>query len=203
MDKLIVGQKAKPVGVPPAIALINPKYPRNVGSAIRMASCFGVNQVWYTGNRVKLEVEKGERLPREERMKGYSKVQLIQYDYFFDQFKNVVPIAVEVRPNSENLSTFEHPENSLYVFGPEDGSIPQVILRHCHRFLVIESDHCLNLANAVAVVLYDRRSKRIRQGLEIPKVPGEVENRGWSEFEDKTGDDYKVNRQYTIEELLK
>ena len=72
-----------------------------------MASCFGVNQVWYTGNRVKLEVEKGERLPREERMKGYSKVQLIQYDYFFDQFKNVVPIAVEVRPNSENLSTFD------------------------------------------------------------------------------------------------
>jgi tRNA C32,U32 (ribose-2'-O)-methylase TrmJ len=52
-----------------------------------------------------------------------------------------------------------HPENAVYVFGPEDGSIPPVFRRHCHRFVSIPSKHCLNLAAAVYIVLYDRNQK--------------------------------------------
>jgi hypothetical protein len=36
----------------------------------------------------------------------------------------------------------------------------------CHRFVVIPTHHCLNLAAAVNVVLYDRRLKRMLAGLE-------------------------------------
>jgi tRNA(Leu) C34 or U34 (ribose-2'-O)-methylase TrmL len=155
-----VGKKAKPIGAPPAIAMVNPKYPHNVGAAVRAASCFGVHQVWYTGNRVSMDPEKGQRLPREERMKGYKDVDLVQFDYFFDQFpKDVVPVAIEVRPNSEVLPEFVHPEKALYVFGPEDGSIGQMWLRHCHRFVIIPTNHCVNLAAAVYLVLYDRMTK--------------------------------------------
>jgi tRNA(Leu) C34 or U34 (ribose-2'-O)-methylase TrmL len=71
----------------------------------------------------------------------------------------VVPVAVEKRENAEPLTYFQHPENAVYVFGPEDGSIPQVMLRHCQRFLVIVSKHCLNLGAAVNVILADRISK--------------------------------------------
>ena len=54
-----------------------------------------MKQVWFTGNRIKLE--EGERLPREERMKGYKNVDLIQYDYPFDHFgKGVTPVAIEL-----------------------------------------------------------------------------------------------------------
>lgn len=63
-------------GQHPAIILDNPKYSHNVGAVVRTASAFGVGQVLWTGKRVTMNVEKGERLPREERMKGYSKVQL-------------------------------------------------------------------------------------------------------------------------------
>lgn len=156
----MVGKKAAPHGEVPSVALWNPKYAHNVGAALRAASCFGFEQVWFTGNRVSLDVGKGERLPREERMKGYKDVELIQYDYVFDQFpSDVVPVAVEVRPNSEPLQDFVHPERALYVFGPEDGSIPQMALRHCHRFVIIPTRHCVNLAAAVYLVLYDRRVK--------------------------------------------
>lgn len=155
------GKQKAPTGRTPAIALTNPKYPHNVGAAVRAASCFGVKQVWYTGDRVSLGPQKGERLPREERMKGYKDVKLVQFDYIFDQFsKDVVPVAVEMRPNSENLFDFQHPENALYVFGPEDGSILQVHLRHCHRFVVIPTRHCVNLAAAVYLLLYDRNLKQ-------------------------------------------
>ena len=71
-----------------------------------------------------LDLEKRKRLPREERMKGYKDVDLIQFDYFFDQFpEDTVPVAIELRPNAEALPAFVHPEKALYIFGPEDGSI--------------------------------------------------------------------------------
>jgi hypothetical protein len=117
-----------------------------------------------------MELEKKRRLPREERMRGYKDVELRQFDYPFEQFEDVVPVAVELRPNSELLPQFAHPEQAAYVFGPEDGSIPPVLLRHCHRFVVIPTHHCVNLSAAVYLALYDRLVKRQAAGLE-PVLP--------------------------------
>jgi tRNA(Leu) C34 or U34 (ribose-2'-O)-methylase TrmL len=173
----IWGKGRKPVGATPAIAMVNPKYPHNVGAAVRAASCFGVGQVWFSGDRVSLVSEKGKyRLPREERMKGYKDVELRQFDRFFDIFpKGTVPVAIELRKNSEFLHEFIHPEKALYVFGPEDGSLTKPVVRHCHRFVVIPTRHCTNLAAAIYLVLYDRALKRWRAGLE--EMPRLVETR--------------------------
>ena len=81
--------------------------------------------------------------------------------YPFNRFQNgATPVAVEVRQNSEQLPDFVHPEHPVYVFGPEDGSLPQITLAHCHRFIRIPSEHCLNLGAAINLVLYDRMVKR-------------------------------------------
>lgn len=155
----VIGRHSPIVGEVPAIIMNNPKYPRNLGSAIRAASCFGVNQIWYTGNRIQLDPK--DRLPREERMKGYKHVKLINYDYPFDQFpQHTNFVALEFRENSEPLFNFYHPENAVYVFGPEDGSISQAFMRHCHRFVVIPTNYCTNLAAAIYITLYDRQMKR-------------------------------------------
>lgn len=146
----------------PAIIMHNPKYPHNVGAAVRAASCFDSNLILFTGDRVSLEPNgvKGYRLPREERMRGYKDVTLINDQYPFNRFdKSVTPVAVELRENAEQLPFFEHPKNAVYVFGPEDGSIPQIMLKHCHRFVVIPSKHCVNLAAAIYLILYDRIAK--------------------------------------------
>jgi tRNA(Leu) C34 or U34 (ribose-2'-O)-methylase TrmL len=176
----IWGKRAPAHGETPAIALIDPKYPANVGMVVRLASCYGLRQVWFTGDRVTLDPLKGERLPREERMKGYRDVQMIHHEHVFDQFPaGTVPVAVEVRANSEPLHAFEHPDEALYVFGPEDGSIPKVLLGHCHRFVVIPTRHCLNLATSVATVLWDREYKRWLSGkIDAPVTPGGYEQRG-------------------------
>ena len=184
METAIYGKGMAGKGVTPAIALCNPKYAHNVGAIVRAASCFGAKQVWFSGHRVTLDPKKGERLPREERMKGYKDVELRQFDYFFDQFdKDVVPVAVELRPGSELLSDFVHPEKALYVFGPEDGSIPSVMLRHCHRFVVIPTRHCVNLSAAVYMMLYDRMLKRHQNGEEVLSSMDDIlkENRGWGQ----------------------
>lgn len=122
-------------------------------------------------------------MPRKERMKGYADVDLYQFDYPFDCFsENVTPVAIEIVENSESLIHFEHPENALYVFGPEDGSIDQVIKRHCHRFVTIPTKHYTNLSAAVYLVMYDRISKRVKAGLE--EVPQLCEDRGWWQYDE-------------------
>jgi len=159
MDRLIIGKHAPPAGSSPAIVLTNPKYSHNVAGTLRLASCFGVRQVWFTGDRVRLDIEARGRIPREERMRGYKDVDLFSYDRPLEQFPAAVPVAVEMRPNAERLHLFEHPKNAVYVFGPEDGSLPQSVLSACYRFVVIPTRHCLNLATAVSVVLWDRCTK--------------------------------------------
>jgi tRNA C32,U32 (ribose-2'-O)-methylase TrmJ len=75
-----------------------------------------------------------------------------------------------VRKRSEPLTTFVHPDNAVYLFGPEDGSIPKAWLHLCHRFVHIPANHCLNLSTAVAVVLAHRRMSRQLEGKE-PILP--------------------------------
>lgn len=44
-------------GRTPAVALVNPKFDHNVGAALRACSCFGVQQLWWTGSRVMFSVK--------------------------------------------------------------------------------------------------------------------------------------------------
>jgi tRNA(Leu) C34 or U34 (ribose-2'-O)-methylase TrmL len=148
---------------------------------VRLASCYGLSQVWFTGDRVALDLSAKRRLPREERMKGYADVEIVNFDHPFEHFHDAVPVAVEVREQSEALPLFEHPKNAVYIFGPEDGSIPKPLLRHCHRFVVIPTRHCLNLATAVATMLWDRQYKAWLSGQGELITPGEYEGRGFLE----------------------
>lgn len=140
------------------ILLVNPKYIHNIGGAVRALSCFGEGQVLWTGDRIDL----GDRLPREERLKGYKDVKWAKAKdrpLSYLSSNGYTPIAIELLNNTEQLHTFTHPDRAVYVFGPEDGSLPPGIRRECHRFVSIPSKHCLNLAAAVYLVLYDRAVK--------------------------------------------
>lgn len=105
-------------------------------------------------------------------MKGYRDVEMLSNDRPLDMFPpGTVPVAVEVRKNSERLQEFEHPKNAVYVFGPEDGSIPAQILNQCHRFVIIPTRNhfCLNLATATATIMWDRAVK-------LGEVPDHLDN---------------------------
>lgn len=101
-------------------------------------------------------------------MKGYRSVEMVSGRPTFQSLHTglATPVAVEIRPDAESLVTFDRPEEALYVFGPEDGGLPKSVRLLCHRFVVIPTHHCLNLAAAVNVVLYDRRLKRTMAGFE-------------------------------------
>ena len=171
----------------PAVVLINPKSPHNVGKALRAASIFGAKSLVWTGTRV--DLSQYERLPREERMQGYASVDFRVDDRPFGLFKTATPVCVELLETAECLTTFTHPPNPVYVFGPEDGSVPPVIRCHCHKFVYTPAYHCLNLSAAVDVVLYDRMAKRQLAGEELMLPRSEMlhEDRGVSEVLSKAG----------------
>lgn len=145
----------------PAVILIDPKYPRNVAGVLRACASWEIPTLRWTGDRVRLD-NPGERLPREERMRSYRTVDFRRVERPFDELpKPCTPVAVEFRQSSESLFVFDHPPDpqGVYVFGPEDGHLPPAVLGLCHRFVIIPSKHCLNLAAAVNVILYDKRFK--------------------------------------------
>lgn len=144
-----------------AVVLENPKYPHNVGAAIRACSCYGMDTLVFTGKRALEGIEKNGkyRIPREERMRGYKDVGVENNDKPIDMFPKQPIIAVEIVPNAIPLTYFEHPDNAVYVFGPEDGSLSKGIKTVCHQFIFIPTKHCLNLSAAVYTVLYDRQYK--------------------------------------------
>ncbi len=110
VESAVWGKNKKKEGATPAVALVNPKYPRNVGAVLRSCSCFGVKQLWFSGNRVSLTPsgEKGYRLPREERMKGYKDVELRNFDYFFEQFDDDASCG-GIEKECGNVTAFRSP----------------------------------------------------------------------------------------------
>ncbi len=163
----------------PSILLINPKFSANVTTIYRLGACFGVPQIWHTGRRIGPEMGRGRRtrLPPEERMRGYEKVDLIGCEDALSRFvaADARIVGVELAAGSQSLIDFEHlPDGEaetgvVYVFGPEDGRLTPAQLECCCVVVQIPSFHCLNLASAVAAVLWDRTSELSRvHGIAAP-----------------------------------
>ena len=138
-----------------SIGLINPKSAVNVASVLRAAGCYGVCSVMYTGQRF-----------------GYAK----EFNADTKSFHRQIPtigvddllavspagarkVAIELVEGATPLPYYTHPENVFYIFGPEDGSIPQHVLAECDEVVYVPTRSCMNLAATANVVLYDRLSK--------------------------------------------
>lgn len=161
--------------------LIDAKFAHNVGTALRSCALLGVGHLFWTGQRVPSidSWPDGSRIPREERMRCYQRTRMQHIDGYrpvstacqglMDSgVPSLIPVCVEISDSAEDLRDFAHPENALYVFGPEDGGVPQSIRRACHRFVRIpnaipgddiDSRTPYNLSAAVNILLYDRLSK--------------------------------------------
>jgi tRNA(Leu) C34 or U34 (ribose-2'-O)-methylase TrmL len=136
-----------------AIGLHRPKDPKNLGAIMRAAGCYGAAMVAVEGARLSLA--------RTDTQKAHRHIPVIETS----DALSVVPvgcrvIAVEFIPTARPLPTLKHPERAMYVFGPEDGSLPSTLLESCDDVVFIPTDYCLNLSMAVNTVLYDRMAKR-------------------------------------------
>ena len=141
----------------PGVVLINAKFPHNVGATFERAPASESNRL--SGRDCGLTRQSIDASRVKSARKGYKSVLFSNKRRPFDLFKDFTPVCVEVFEQSGPLTRFAHPENAVYVFGPEDG-VPQGIRCLCHRFVHIPVHFGLNLSAAVKVVLGHRSKCR-------------------------------------------
>lgn len=142
-----------------SIGLINPKTPENVNSVMRSAGNFRVDSVLYAGTRYPRAVKLHPGMVNMSR-KVSQNIPLSGISCLIDEAPaDMKIVCVEFAENAIPLPEYQHPENALYIFGPEDGSITQDVIDRADDVVYIQTVACMNIAATVNVVLYDRLSK--------------------------------------------
>jgi tRNA(Leu) C34 or U34 (ribose-2'-O)-methylase TrmL len=114
--------------------------------------------VHYTGVRF----DRAER-HRTDTNNTSRKVSLNQVDNLAESMPDGMQlVCVELVEGAMPLPEFEHPEQAMYVFGPEDGSVPQPLVDRADHVVYVPTIGCMNLAASVNVLLYDRLAKSSR-----------------------------------------
>ncbi len=141
------------------LGLVNPKSPDNVGAVLRAAANYGVDKVFYTGERYPRAIERKARTVDMSR-KVSKDVLIAQKECLSDVVtENMKIVCIEFALNATPLPEYEHPENALYIFGPEDGSIDQALIDQADDVVYVPTVGCMNLSASVNVLLYDRLCK--------------------------------------------
>jgi len=157
------------------IGLTNPKTPSNVGGIMRAAGCYSVDQVIYTGHRYTHAAKFIGSKNNTDTQKLSEQIPLIAIDDFLhlkqpsiEQQLAKIPestkiICVDLVEGAIPLPHFQHPEQALYIFGPEDGTISQAVIDKADDVVYVPTVGCMNLAASVNVLLYDRLAKSLIQ----------------------------------------
>jgi tRNA(Leu) C34 or U34 (ribose-2'-O)-methylase TrmL len=155
------------------IGLTNPKTPSNVGGIMRAAGCYSVDQVIYTGHRYTHAAKFISSKNNTDTQKLSEKIPLIAIEDFLQlkqpsaehQLANLPEstkiICVDLVEGATPLPHFQHPEQALYIFGPEDGTIGQEVIDQADDVVYVPTVGCMNLAASVNVLLYDRLAKSL------------------------------------------
>ncbi|RBP85720.1 TrmH family RNA methyltransferase [Marinomonas rhizomae] len=162
-----------------SVGLINPKSPSNVGSVMRAAGCYQVNQVVYSGNRY----DRAKKMSTDTK-KATSSIPLINVDSLgVDDLIDAVDgdtkiVCVDLIQGATPLPAFKHPDKALYIFGPEDGTIGQKVVDRADFVVFVPTVGCMNLAASVNVLLYDRLAKSVQSfaGDELIRQSKDVNN---------------------------
>lgn len=155
------------------IGLTNPKTPSNVGGIMRAAGCYSVDQVIYTGHRYTHAAKFIGSKNNTDTQKLSEQIPLIAIDDFLQLKQPSIKeqlaklpestkiICVDLVEGAIPLPHFQHPDQALYVFGPEDGTIAQDVIDQADDVVYVPTVGCMNLAASVNVLLYDRLAKSL------------------------------------------
>jgi len=127
----------------------------NLGTLWRSAFNFGASHIFIIGGRYSHQCS--------DTPKSWKHIPLFIYTDLDDFLKHRAfasqLVAVELTPRARPLETFTHPDIAQYILGPENGSLPDGLLDKCQHILSIDTQSCLNVSVAGAVIAYDRVTK--------------------------------------------
>ncbi len=139
------------------IALYNPINLFNVGGVLRNAHVFGASFV----SIIKKDfVYKRMKIDTTNATKHLSfKVYDCMQEFLEDVPNSYKVLGVETYGEID-LPNLIHPKKCVYVFGPENGSLPASYISP-QNAVKIDTKYCLNLSTTTGIVCYDRTSKEL------------------------------------------
>ncbi len=155
------------------IGLSNPKSPSNVGGVMRAAGCYSVDKVLYTGRRYAHAAKFIGSKNNTDTQQSRDQIPLVAIEDFLQlkqpnmeqQLENLPDstkiICVDLVEGAIPLPLFQHPDQAIYIFGPEDGTITQTVIDQADDVVYVPTVGCMNLAATVNVLLYDRLAKSL------------------------------------------
>ncbi|QIZ78787.1 RNA methyltransferase [Ferrimonas lipolytica] len=156
------------------IGLTNPKSPTNVGAVMRAAGCYGVDEVRYTGARYERAAKFHTDTHSASDAIPLTRVEELRADLP----AGTKIVCIELVEGAVALPNFDHPEQAIYLFGPEDGSLSQQVVSAADAVVYVPTNGCMNLAATVNVLLYDRMAKsEFSQGDELVRQSRDINNR--------------------------
>jgi tRNA (guanosine-2'-O-)-methyltransferase len=142
-----------------AIGVYNIKNEINVGTLWRSAFALGALYFFTIGRRYTPQCSDTTQSHRH-----------IPYHRFSNEsdFLSHIPydcqlVGVEITPEARPLESFIHPRSSIYLLGPEDGSLSEQLIMKCQHIVKFNSKFCLNVSTAGSIVMYDRATKVARR----------------------------------------
>jgi tRNA(Leu) C34 or U34 (ribose-2'-O)-methylase TrmL len=156
------------------IGLTDPKSPSNVGAIMRAAGCYQVDEVRYTGARYARAAKFHTDTKDASKKIPLNAVECLASNLTSGQ----KIVCVDLVEGAVPLPDFQHPENALYIFGPEDGTITQDVINLADAVVYVPTIGCMNLAASVNVLLYDRlaKSKHVIAGDDLIKRSRDTNN---------------------------
>jgi len=179
LSTIALGKKLQVENSHVTVGLTNPKSPSNVGAVMRAAGCYSVEQVLFTGQRyanaAKYNGSKRNTLKHNTDTKNArDKIPLTAVGSFenFEKVRAYLPsetkiVCVDLIEGATPLPHFQHPDQALYIFGPEDGTISQEVINNADEVVYVPTVGCMNLAASVNVLLYDRLAKSLVKSKKI------------------------------------
>ena len=137
------------------IGVYHPKTAVNIGTLMRSAYSFGASYVFTIGRRYSRQASDTVNAP--------ANIPLYHYLTIDELVKNMPVgcrlIGVELAEQAHKVGQYIHPKQCVYLLGAEDYGIPPKDLRRCHEVIQIPfASHCLNVAVAGSIVLFDRKN---------------------------------------------
>jgi tRNA G18 (ribose-2'-O)-methylase SpoU len=137
------------------IGIYKAKTETNVGTLWRTAQVFGASFIFTVGRRYRRQASDVMSTPEHVPLHECSDMEAL----LAMLPKGCPLVGIELTPEGEPVCDFSHPKRACYLLGAEDHGLTPSVLERCHYTVRLPGKHCLNVATAGSLVIYDRWTK--------------------------------------------